>query len=89
MMHSNIAAISAIERWDEVIGYSVFARWTELIKYMHDGVLNNKTKEKLYKIYMRALPVSGKFTSSESSKDCSLCGFIEDEMHCIVACDHA
>lgn len=54
MMHSNIAAISAIERWDEVLNYSVSARWIELINYLHDGVLNNKTKESCIK-YIRGL----------------------------------
>jgi hypothetical protein len=55
-----------------------------MIHYQHDIILNNKTREKLYKVYTRALPLGRKFGSN-----CCLCDAYEDEMHCMVTCKHA
>jgi hypothetical protein len=57
-----------------------------MIKYVHDPILNNKTKEKLYKLHTRAFPEARKFNNTVDTH-CAFCGIVEDEMHCFVQCN--
>jgi hypothetical protein len=56
-----------------------------MMKYVHDPILNNKTKEKPYKIHTRAFPVARKFKNNNET-GCAFCGTLEDELHCFVKC---
>jgi hypothetical protein len=56
------------------------------MKYVHDPILNNKTKEKMYKIHTRAIPVARK-SNNQSKQGCAFCGILEDELHCFVKCN--
>jgi hypothetical protein len=81
--------IAAIDRWEKALNHSIEHKWMSMIHYVNDPILNNKSKEKLYKILTRAMPVGRKFDrpgSSISSK-CAFCNEYEDEMHCFVRCD--
>jgi hypothetical protein len=77
--------VSPIERWEKAIGISIDAAWQSMMKYVHDPILNNKTKEKLYKIHTRAFPVARKFKNNNET-GCAFCGTLEDELHCFVKC---
>jgi hypothetical protein len=48
--------VSAIEKWESK-RYPIGHMWTQMIAYLHDKILNNKTKEKVYKIYTGAFPL--------------------------------
>jgi hypothetical protein len=89
MLCSKPHEIAAIDRWEKALNHSIEHKWIPMIHYVNDPILNNKTKEKLYKILTRAMPVGRKFDrpgSSISSK-CAFCNEYEDEMHCFVRCD--
>jgi hypothetical protein len=63
------------------------AKWPYVQTMINDCVLNNRTKEKLYKIITRAIPVVRKFSGSSTiSSACAFCCLVEDEMHCFVRC---
>jgi hypothetical protein len=57
-----------------------------MIAYCNDQILINKIKEKLYKIYTRALPLFYRLKVSGTVSGCHFCGTYEDEMHCFVQC---
>jgi hypothetical protein len=57
-----------------------------MLQYLHDSIFVNKIKEKLYKIYTRALPVGKKLQGPNVSQACCFCGLLEDELHCFVHC---
>jgi hypothetical protein len=75
----------AIVKWDTHFNEPI--HWHEMIKYINHGyLLENKTKEKLYKIYTRAIPVGRKMKGPNASTSCPFCLMFEDEMHCFVQC---
>lgn len=89
ILDAQSSEISAIAKWETKLNFPISLHWKSIIKYLHDPCLSNKSREKLYKIYTRALPVARKFASSSSNPMCCFCNIDEDEMHCIVSCNHA
>jgi hypothetical protein len=77
--------VSPIERWEKAIGISIEAGWPSMMKYVHDPILNNETKENFYETHTRAFPVARKFKNNNKI-DCAFCGTLEDELHCFVKC---
>jgi hypothetical protein len=57
-----------------------------MLKYLHDPILENKTKEVLYKIYSQVLPVGTNVENFGYATTCSLRQQIEDEIHPFVTC---
>lgn len=82
---------SAIARWDKALNIRIAPFWKPMIAYVNDPILNNKTKEKVYKIVTRAIPVGRKFDNPKSnvSPNCAFCNEYEDELHCFIGCSHA
>jgi hypothetical protein len=78
--------IPAIQRWEAILSYPISTRWESMLRYLHDPIFVNKTKEKLYKIYTRALPAGKKLQGPNVSQGCCFCGILEDELHCFVHC---
>jgi hypothetical protein len=75
----------AIEKWSTHFNEPIY--WHDMIKYINRGrLLENKTKEKLYKIYTRALPVGRKMSGPNGSTSCPFCSIYEDEMHSFIIC---
>jgi hypothetical protein len=73
------------ERWDSKIDIQI--DWTSLFKYMRDPILDNRTKELLFKIYTRACTVGVRVDRFGHSIMCQHCGMVEDEIHAFVHCD--
>jgi hypothetical protein len=80
--------IAAIDRWEKALNHSIEHKWMHMMHYVNDPILNNKRKEKLYKILTRAMPVGQKFDrpGSSISSTCAFCNDYKDEMHCFVKC---
>lgn len=80
--------ITAIDRWEKALpNFPIRNSWSNMISYLNDPLLENKTREKLYKIYTRSMPVGRKFTQSSTiSSKCAICNELEDELHCFVMC---
>jgi hypothetical protein len=57
-----------------------------MLKYLHDPILENKTKEVLFKIYSEVLPVGTNVEKFGYATTCSFCQQIEDEIHLLVIC---
>jgi hypothetical protein len=57
MLFEQIEPIPAIQKWESKLGLSMSRLWKHMVAYLDDPILNNKTKQKLYKIYTRALPL--------------------------------
>jgi hypothetical protein len=78
--------ISAILKWETVLNMPLAHMWVKMIAYLHDFMLNNRTKEKLYKIYTRSLPAGSRMKGANAITNCPHCGNYENEMHCFVQC---
>jgi hypothetical protein len=75
----------AIEKWSTHFNEPIY--WHDMIKNINRGrLLENKTKEKLYKIHTRALPVGRKMSGPNAATSCPFCSIYEDEMHCFIIC---
>jgi hypothetical protein len=57
-----------------------------MLKYLHDPILENKTKEVLFKIYSQVLPVGTNVEKFGYATTCSFCQQTEDEIHLFVTC---
>jgi hypothetical protein len=86
ILHLDSYEIPSIQRWETILSYPISTRWEAFLRYLHDPIFLNKTKEKLYKIYTRALPVSKKLHGPNVSQLCCFCGILDDELHCFVYC---
>jgi hypothetical protein len=78
--------IPAIQRWENEFQFPTSKVWHDMILYLNDSILLNELKEKLYKIYTRALPVGRKMHNDDSTTLCCFCNDLEDELHCFVFC---
>jgi hypothetical protein len=78
MLSEQIQPVSAIQNWESKFRLLVSHIWNHMVAYFNDPMLNNKTKEKIYKIYTRAFPLGCRMGTSS----CAFCGTFEDEMHC-------
>lgn len=90
MLAPRLQDASAIGRWEKTLNISLVSSWKSMIAYVNDPILNNKTKEKLFKIVTRAITVGRKFDNPKSgiSPNCTICDEYEDELHCFVNCSH-
>jgi hypothetical protein len=84
MLTKCMQSISAIDKWETKINFPIRNTWKNMIAYHNDRILNNKTKEKLYKIYTRAFPLFCRMKVSGTISGCPFCGGYENEMHCFV-----
>jgi hypothetical protein len=57
-----------------------------MLKDLHDSILENKTKEVLFKIFSQVLPVGTNVEKFGYATTCSFCQQIEDEIHLFVTC---
>lgn len=70
----------AIDRWEQAAGFTLASSWHAHIAYINDKILNDRTKEKLFKVITRAIPVGRKFANSATiSSACIFCNALEDE----------
>jgi hypothetical protein len=86
VVQSESFMIPAIQGWENDLQLPISKVWPDMIRYLNDSILLNKTKEKLYKIYTRALPVGRKIHNDDSTTLCCFCNNLEDELHCFVYC---
>lgn len=86
VVRSESFTIPAIQRWENDLRLPISHFWPGMIRYIHDPILQNRTKEKIYKIYTRALPVGRKMHGNDSVDTCCFCLDLEDELHCFVQC---
>jgi hypothetical protein len=80
--------MTAIDRWEKALpAFPIRNYRLKMISHLNDRLLENKIREKLYKIYTRAMPVGRKFTQSSTiSSKCAFYNEMEDELHCFVMC---
>jgi hypothetical protein len=78
--------IPALLRWERILTFSISPSWKSMLKYLHDPILENKTKEVLFKIYSQVLPVGTNVEKFGYATTCSFCQQIEDEIHLFVTC---
>jgi hypothetical protein len=57
-----------------------------MLKYLHDPIFENKTKEVLFKIYSQVFPVGINVEKFGYATTCSFCQETEDEIHLFVSC---
>jgi hypothetical protein len=68
------------------LSFSISPSWKNVLKYLHDPILENKTKEVLFKIYSEVLPVGTNVEKFGYATTCSFCQQIEDEIRLFVIC---
>jgi hypothetical protein len=57
-----------------------------MLKYLHDPILENKTKEIVFKIYSQVLPVGTNVEKFGYATTCFFCQQTEDEIHLFITC---
>jgi hypothetical protein len=78
--------IPALLRWERILSFSISSSWKSMLKYLHDPILENKTKEILFKIYSQVLPVGTNVEKFGYATTCFFCQQTEDEIHLFVTC---
>lgn len=77
--------IPAISRWNRILSFSIDNNWKSMIRYIHDPIFNNRTKETLYKLYTQVLPV-GTNIERFAPNNCCFCDDVESEFHLFIHC---
>jgi hypothetical protein len=78
--------IPALLRWERILSFSISSSWKSMLKYLHDPILENKTKDVLFKIYSQVLPVGTNVEKFGYATTCSFCQQTQDEIHLFVTC---
>jgi hypothetical protein len=79
-------SIPTVTRWKRMLLFPIAPFWKGMLKYLHDAIFENKTKEILYKIYSQVLPVGTNVEKFGYATTCSFCDEIEDEFHLFLTC---
>jgi hypothetical protein len=66
--------------------FSISSSWKSMLKYLHDPILENKTKEIRFTIYSQVLPVGTNVEKFGYATTCFFCQQTEDEIHLFVTC---
>jgi hypothetical protein len=78
--------IPALLRWERILSFSISSSWKSMLEYLHDPILENKTKDFFFKIYSQVLPVGTNVEKFGYVTTCFFCQQTEDEIHFFVTC---
>jgi hypothetical protein len=84
---SHDMTIAAEARWTSLLGFHI--EWSAHYRYLKDSILNNHSREFLYKIVTRACMTGTRVQFKFGhSKICPHCHLEEDEFHLFVQCEY-
>jgi hypothetical protein len=87
IMSTKDSSIKAFLKWESAAPNHTF-HWKQIIAYIHDPILDGRSRQLLYKICTRTLIVGTKIRHYGHSELCECCDklHIEDIFHCFLYC---
>jgi hypothetical protein len=65
VMETKDKKVPALARLSRILARPIDQQWSAMFQYLHNPIINNRSKEVLYKIYTQVLPVGTKTLVSQ------------------------